>query len=227
MSFSPLLAFHISAGSVAILSGAAAMSFRQGSPRHALAGKVFVISMLYGRHRSLPGGDETPNGQCSWRRLHVLSGGDGMGDRQAQKRRDEDLRLACAYTSSGGPDCTLDFWCTSGASPDVVRKRSPRWDELFHGLCAAACCRRGRSYDGTGRPLQRTAYHAASLHMCFALFIATGLSSWDRATSISAFNRTIKRTFCPGAPATAIADFLAIPSSLQKCIPEETDNAWR
>src|SRR5713101_4849663 len=46
MSFSPLLAFHISAGSVGILSGAAAMSFRKGSPRHALAGKVFVISML-------------------------------------------------------------------------------------------------------------------------------------------------------------------------------------
>ncbi len=46
MSFSPLLAFHISAGSVGILSGAAAMSFRKGSPRHARAGKVFVISML-------------------------------------------------------------------------------------------------------------------------------------------------------------------------------------
>jgi uncharacterized membrane protein len=38
--------FHISAGSVGILSGAAAMSFRKGSPRHALAGKVFVISVL-------------------------------------------------------------------------------------------------------------------------------------------------------------------------------------
>lgn len=28
------------------MSGAAAMSFRKGSPRHALAGKVFVASML-------------------------------------------------------------------------------------------------------------------------------------------------------------------------------------
>src|ERR1039457_1860714 len=42
----PLLVFHISAGIVGILSGAAAMSFRKGSPRHALAGKVFVIAML-------------------------------------------------------------------------------------------------------------------------------------------------------------------------------------
>jgi hypothetical protein len=38
--------FHISAGIVGILSGAAAMSFRKGSPRHALAGKVFVTAML-------------------------------------------------------------------------------------------------------------------------------------------------------------------------------------
>ncbi len=45
MSFS-LLPLHISAGIVGILSGTAAMSFRKGSPRHALAGKVFVISML-------------------------------------------------------------------------------------------------------------------------------------------------------------------------------------
>jgi uncharacterized membrane protein len=43
---SPILFFHISAGLVGILSGAAAMSFRKGSRRHALAGKVFVISML-------------------------------------------------------------------------------------------------------------------------------------------------------------------------------------
>ena len=42
----PLLALHISAGIIGILSGAAAMSFRKGSSRHALAGKIFVISML-------------------------------------------------------------------------------------------------------------------------------------------------------------------------------------
>jgi uncharacterized membrane protein len=42
----PILAFHISAGLVGILSGTAAMSLRKGSSRHALAGKIFVISML-------------------------------------------------------------------------------------------------------------------------------------------------------------------------------------
>lgn len=46
MSFSPLLALHVSAGVVGMLSGTAALSFRKGSPRHVLAGKVFVVSML-------------------------------------------------------------------------------------------------------------------------------------------------------------------------------------
>jgi uncharacterized membrane protein len=46
MLYSPLLPVHISAGIVGILSGTAAMSFRKGSPRHALAGKVFVAAML-------------------------------------------------------------------------------------------------------------------------------------------------------------------------------------
>lgn len=46
MQFSPILAFHILNGAAGFLSGALAVSFRKGSPRHALAGKVFVISML-------------------------------------------------------------------------------------------------------------------------------------------------------------------------------------
>jgi Predicted membrane protein len=46
MPFSPLLPVHISAGMVGILSGAAAMTFRKGSPRHVLSGRVFVAAML-------------------------------------------------------------------------------------------------------------------------------------------------------------------------------------
>ena len=46
MPYSPVLTLHIAAGIMGILSGTAAMSFRKGSPRHALAGKVFVSSML-------------------------------------------------------------------------------------------------------------------------------------------------------------------------------------
>ena len=46
MSSSPLLLLHIAGGIVGLLSGAAAMGFRKGSARHALAGRVFVGSML-------------------------------------------------------------------------------------------------------------------------------------------------------------------------------------
>ena len=46
MSYSPVLPVHICAGTLGLLSGSAAMSFRKGFPRHVLAGKVFVASML-------------------------------------------------------------------------------------------------------------------------------------------------------------------------------------
>lgn len=42
----PVLLVHICAGLVGLVAGAAAIIFRKGSPRHILAGKVFVVSML-------------------------------------------------------------------------------------------------------------------------------------------------------------------------------------
>jgi hypothetical protein len=46
MHLSPLLLFHICAGTVGFLSGAVAIAFRKGSSRHRVAGNVFVVSML-------------------------------------------------------------------------------------------------------------------------------------------------------------------------------------
>lgn len=46
MAYSLILVVHICAGALGLLSGTAAMSFRKGSPRHVLAGRVFVTSML-------------------------------------------------------------------------------------------------------------------------------------------------------------------------------------
>jgi hypothetical protein len=43
---SPILVIHISGGLVGLASGAVALSFRKGSRRHAIAGKIFVVSML-------------------------------------------------------------------------------------------------------------------------------------------------------------------------------------
>ena len=46
MPYPPILVVHICAGSLGLLSGTAALSFRKGSPSHVLAGRVFVASML-------------------------------------------------------------------------------------------------------------------------------------------------------------------------------------
>jgi uncharacterized membrane protein len=46
MPYSPTLIAHICAGTVGLLSGTVALSVRKGSSRHALAGKVFVVSMI-------------------------------------------------------------------------------------------------------------------------------------------------------------------------------------
>ncbi len=46
MAYSPTLLLHISAGTVGLVSGATAMSFRKGSRPHRMAGNVFFIAML-------------------------------------------------------------------------------------------------------------------------------------------------------------------------------------
>jgi len=46
MSYTPILLVHICAGSLGLLSGTAAIIFRKGSPRHVLAGRIFVAAML-------------------------------------------------------------------------------------------------------------------------------------------------------------------------------------
>jgi hypothetical protein len=42
----PLVVLHVSAGVLAMFAGAAAISFRKGSPPHARAGNIFVAAML-------------------------------------------------------------------------------------------------------------------------------------------------------------------------------------
>jgi hypothetical protein len=41
-----MLIVHICGGTLGLLSGTAALAFRKGSPRHVLAGRIFVASML-------------------------------------------------------------------------------------------------------------------------------------------------------------------------------------
>ncbi|HEY6337010.1 MAG TPA: hypothetical protein VIW68_00810 [Candidatus Sulfotelmatobacter sp.] len=46
MRYSPILLLHICGGTVGILSGFVAVFLRKGSPRHSIAGSVFVLSMM-------------------------------------------------------------------------------------------------------------------------------------------------------------------------------------
>jgi len=43
---SPILAIHIFAGMIGLLSGTAALIFRKGGRRHALSGNIFVVAMM-------------------------------------------------------------------------------------------------------------------------------------------------------------------------------------
>jgi len=86
MLFSPLLPVHISAGVVGILSGTAAMSFRKGSPRHALAGKIFVIAMVTMSSSAVYLAFMKHQMGNVLAALRVLSGDNGMADRQARDR---------------------------------------------------------------------------------------------------------------------------------------------
>src|SRR5271165_7003658 len=84
MLYSPILIGHICAGTLGLLSGTAAMSFRKGSPRHALAGKIFDAH--YGRGSSVPCNREASTEQHRRRDTNLLSHRNGMADRQAPRR---------------------------------------------------------------------------------------------------------------------------------------------
>src|SRR5436309_11688625 len=57
MSYSPILIVHICAGSLGLLSGTAAMCFRKGSPRHVLAGRIFVALVVQAFRNFIPRGE--------------------------------------------------------------------------------------------------------------------------------------------------------------------------
>src|SRR5207302_10068357 len=158
MPFSPLLPVHISAGVVGILSGAAAMSFRKGSPRHALAGKIFVIAMLtmsssavylaFMKHQMgnvLGGTFAFYLATTAWLTARRADGETSIFD--------WGLLLIPLLVGIG-----LWIWFTSGASPGELNRWGSRWDALFHGIRDAAGCRRGHSCAGAWRRLWRQAY---------------------------------------------------------------------
>src|SRR6266403_1551480 len=241
MSYSPTLIVHICGGTLGLLSGTAAMSFRKGSPRHVLAGKVFVASMLtmavfavylaITRHQpnNIGGGILT---------FYLI----GTAWLTARRRDGETSRLdwVCATDSLDARYPQLGEWCSSRAQRSELTRRSSCRNDLFHGFGDVAGSRGGRSHAGARRGSRSKAHCAASLadvlwavHRRRVLFPGTlkpppeiAFGSGARATSIPGF---IQHRFVFGShhTATDFADFLASPSTLHKCIQRKVDGPVR
>jgi hypothetical protein len=160
MSYSPILLVHICGGSLGLLSGTAAMSFRKGSPRYVLAGKIFVASMLtmavgavylaITRHQpnNIGGGIST---------LYLI----GTAWLTARRRDGETSRFDWIV---------LLIPLTLGALTwmnglKVVRSgaRSSCRNDLFHGFDNVTGRGRGYSHAGAWRCFWNKAHRAASL----------------------------------------------------------------
>ncbi len=170
---SPLLALHIIAGTLGMLSGFVAVFLLKGSRRHGRAGNVFVISMLClsasGTYlavmKSQPG--NILGGALTfylvataWMTARRRDGEPGIFDWGA-------LLLVSAVAA-----CQMTFGLEAAVSPTGMKYEYPPWPYFFMGSVAVLAVvgdvrmlvRRGIS--GT----ERIARHL--WRMCFALFIA-------------------------------------------------------
>jgi hypothetical protein len=169
----PLLALHITAGTLGMLSGFVAVFLRKGSRRHGLAGKVFVIAMLIlsasgvymafmkSQPGNILGGTLTFYlVSTAWMTARRRDGKPGIFDWGA-------LLVVLAVGA-----CQLTFGLEAAISQTGLKYGYPPWPYFFMGSVAALAVagdvrmlvRRGIS----GTP--RIARHL--WRMCFALFIA-------------------------------------------------------
>jgi hypothetical protein len=222
MPFSPLLPVHISAGVVGILSGAAAMSFRKGSPRHALAGEIFVIAML------------TMSSSAVYLAFMKHQMGNVLGGTFAfylattawltARRADGETSIFDWGYASDSFVCRywpLDLWFTSGASPGEINRWSSRRDVLFHGFRDAAGCRRGHSYAAAWRRLWRQAHRAPSLAHVLWPFHSHGILFPGTAAGLPRLVAQNKRVICAGSAAARLADFLAVSRLVHQYLPKK------
>ena len=184
MSYSPVLVVHICAGTLGLLSGTAAMSFRKGSPRHVLAGKVFVASMLtmgvvavylaIMRHQpnNIGGGILT---------VYLI----GTAWLTARRRDRETSRFDWVVLLIPLALGTL-LWMNgikvlrSGASSqDGV----PAGMMFFMGFRVFACCGGGRSHAGAAVFLEQSASRGISGACALGCSSQQALFSWDPQTA--------------------------------------------
>jgi uncharacterized membrane protein len=173
MAHSPLLLLHIVSGTVGMLSGFVAVFLRKGSRRHALAGSVFVVSMLclsasgtyLATVRHQPG--NILGGSLTFYLVATAW--------MTARRRDEAPGIfdwAALLVILGVAATELTFGVEAAMSPTGMKYDYPPWPYFIFGSVAAL------AFAGDVRMLvrggiagtQRLARHL--WRMCFALFIA-------------------------------------------------------
>jgi hypothetical protein len=164
MSYSPTLIVHIFGGSLGLLSGTAAMVFRKGSPRHVLAGRIFVASMLTMaafaaylatvRHQpnNIGGGIFT---------FYLI----GTAWLTARRKDGETNRFDWVIRYPH-----VDDWYSNRAQRRELTRRCSCRNDLFHGFGDVAGCHGGRAHAGARRCCWNKAHRAASLaHVLWAV----------------------------------------------------------
>jgi len=240
MSYSPILIVHICAGTLGLLSGTAAMTFRKGSPGHVLAGRVFVAAMLtmgvfavylaITRHQrnNIGGGILT---------VYLI----GTAWLTARRRDGETSRFDWVVFLI--PLALGILTWMNGIN--VVRSGASSQDGVPVGMTFFMGSVMLLAAAGDVRMLVRGGVFGAKRvarhlwRMCFGLFIAAGsffsgtlkpsteiaFGSGARATSSSGFFQH-KLVFNSHHTSADFADFLASPSPLQKCIRRKVDATW-
>lgn len=164
----PILIIHICGGVVGLLSGIAAVSFRKGSPRHRMAGNIFLISMLTMASTAAYLGNVFGGASA----LYLVTTGWLTARRREGQTSIFDWGALLFGLAVGVPIVTDGLRIVSGSIPP--KAGVPVGMILFLGsvvLLAAAGDVRMLVRGGVfGR--QRIARHL--WRMCFGLFIATG-----------------------------------------------------
>jgi len=174
MGFSPVLFVHICSGIAGLFSGAAAAIFRKGSRRHALAGNIFVLSMMslsatgvyLALLKSQPG--NVLGGSLTF---YLVSTAWITAHRQTSEIDTFDwLAMLTVFLVASA---ALTYGIQAELSPDGVAHGYPAGPYFFLGSVASLAFIGDvrllvrRSIDGT----QRLARHL--WRMCFALFVAS------------------------------------------------------
>jgi hypothetical protein len=175
MSSSPLLFFHIGAGSLGLLAGAAAMCFRKGSPRHRTAGNVFVVSMLglaasgaylgFSKHQTL-------NGLMGLLTMYLVVTAWSTARRRDGETNAFDWAALLVVLSVGTTLVTLGFEAARSPSGALEGFTAPAYF-IFGSLALAFALGDVRMLVRGGvSGVRRTARHLT--RMSVALFIAAG-----------------------------------------------------